>query len=56
MTVKIADMKRGLTPPIWGTYQETVNKTEGRDVHITSLERFAFYERDKKAYAVVITG
>jgi L-fucose mutarotase/ribose pyranase (RbsD/FucU family) len=53
---KNADVNRGLPPPIWGTYKEIVNKAEGRDVPITSLERFAFYERTKKAYAVVSTG
>jgi len=49
-------VKRGLTPPIWGTCHEKINKTERRDVPITSLERFAFYERANKAYAVVSTG
>jgi len=43
-------------PPIWVAYQEIVNKAEGRDIHITSLERFAFYDRAKKAYAVLSTG
>jgi L-fucose mutarotase/ribose pyranase (RbsD/FucU family) len=56
MAVTDADVKRGLTTPIWGTYQEIANKAEGRDVPITTLERFAFYERAKKAYAVVNTG
>jgi L-fucose mutarotase/ribose pyranase (RbsD/FucU family) len=56
MAVTDADVKRGLTTPIWDTYQEIVNKAEGRDVRITTLERFAFYERAKKAYAVVNTG
>jgi L-fucose mutarotase len=56
MAVQNADVNGGLTPLIWGTYQEIINKAEGRDVHITTLERFAFYERAKKPYDVVRTG
>ena len=56
MAVTDADVKRGLQTPIWSTYQQIVNMAEGRDVPITTLERFAFYERAKKSYAVVNTG
>jgi L-fucose mutarotase/ribose pyranase (RbsD/FucU family) len=54
--VKNADVNRGMPPPIWGTYLEIVNKAEGRDVPITSLEHFAFYERAKKVHDIVSTG
>ncbi|XP_069677794.1 fucose mutarotase-like [Periplaneta americana] len=56
MAVTDADVKRGIKTPIWNTYQEIIDKSEGRKVNMTSLERFAFYERAKKAYAVVNTG
>jgi L-fucose mutarotase len=40
--------------PIWDTYAELIKPyTDERPVEI---ERFAFYERAKKAYAVVMTG
>jgi L-fucose mutarotase len=56
MAVTDADVKRGVKTPIWGTYQEIINEAEGREVAMKTLERFAFYERAKKAYAVVNTG
>jgi L-fucose mutarotase len=56
MAVTDADVSREVKTPIWGTFQEMVNEAEGRVVPITTLERFAFYERAKKAYAVVNTG
>jgi L-fucose mutarotase len=44
------------TPPaIWATYKQIIEKNEG-DKEIELVERFAFYERAKKAYAVVATG
>ncbi|MCR5523362.1 MAG: fucose isomerase [Clostridia bacterium] len=42
-------------PPIWKDYGETVNKIEG-DKKFELVERFAFYERAKKAYCVIATG
>jgi L-fucose mutarotase/ribose pyranase (RbsD/FucU family) len=56
MVVKKADVNGGLPPPIWSTNLEILNKDEGRDVLITSLQRFAFYERAKKVHDVVSTG
>ena len=43
------------TPEIWKTYREIVDKECG-DVNIEQIERFAFYERARQAYAVVATG
>lgn len=40
--------------PIWKTYEEIVGKTG--DFRFEHVERFEFYERAKKAYAVVSTG
>lgn len=42
--------------PIWDVYQDLCNKHEGKDVKIEHIERFAFYERAKKAYCVIMTG
>lgn len=42
-------------PPIWQDYKATVTANEG-DKEFELVERFAFYERAKKAYAVVATG
>lgn len=43
--------------PIWETYKEIVNRHEPRgEAVIGQIERFAFYEEAKKAYAVIATG
>ena len=42
-------------PPIWADYEKTVKANEG-DKKFELIERFAFYERAKKAYAVIATG
>ena len=43
--------------PIWDEYAASVEKHDpkGKDA-IGTIERFAFYEETKKAYAVVATG
>ena len=46
----------GWKTPIWETYKTLVNAGEGKDVEFVEIERFAFYERAKKAFAVVSTG
>ncbi len=43
------------TPPIWEEYKKTVTAEEG-DKKFELVERFDFYERAKKAYAVIATG
>ncbi|WP_094548614.1 L-fucose mutarotase [Petroclostridium xylanilyticum] len=43
-------------PIIWDTYKEIVKKHEPVTNKIEFVERFAFYERAKNAYAVVATG
>jgi L-fucose mutarotase len=40
----------------WKVYQEIVDKSEGKKVDLTYLERFEFYERAKKAYVIIHTG
>lgn len=41
-------------PEIWDTYKEIIKK-EG-NMNIQHMERFEFYERAKKAYAIIATG
>ena len=40
--------------PIWNTYAQMIKPYT--DEEIEQIERFEFYERAKKAYAVVMTG
>ena len=43
--------------PIWKTYEETVARYDERGSEaIGQIERFAFYEEAKKAYAIIATG
>lgn len=42
--------------PIWEVYKEIVKKHEPVNNQFENIERFAFYEKAKKAYAVVATG
>ena len=44
-----------VVPEIWNQYDEILKKNEP-DAKIKYLERFAYYERAKKAYCVVATG
>ncbi|MBZ4644590.1 MAG: L-fucose mutarotase [Petroclostridium sp.] len=43
-------------PTIWDTYKEIIKKHEPVTNKIEFVERFAFYERAKNAYAVVATS
>ena len=42
--------------PIWDTYKEIINKYEPKNNKIENVERFAFYERTRSAYAVIATS
>jgi L-fucose mutarotase len=46
----------GRTLPIFDKVQSVVNAAEGRSVGIEALERFAFYEAAKSAFAVIRTS
>ena len=50
------DKKRGIpTQPAWGEFEEIIgSRYEGKK--LGHIDRFEFYEKTKKAYAVVITG
>lgn len=45
-----------VVPTIWEEYKEIINKYEPENCKIEMIERFAFYERAKNAYAIVATG
>ncbi len=45
-----------IVPAIWEDYKAVINKYEPENCKIEMIERFDFYERAKKAYAVVATG
>ncbi|MDA3847702.1 MAG: L-fucose mutarotase [Vallitaleaceae bacterium] len=55
--VALMEVVKGDTfvPEIWETYKKIVKEKEG-DKKIENVERFAFYDRAKEAYAVVATG
>ncbi|TYP70192.1 L-fucose mutarotase [Paenibacillus methanolicus] len=42
--------------PIWATYGTIIAERAGADIAVGFLERFAFYERARAAYAIVATG
>lgn len=43
-------------PVIWDKYKKIIRKNEAREVEIELVERFDFYTRAKKAYAIVATS
>jgi L-fucose mutarotase len=46
----------GAVPPPVEEFQAIVNAAAGRSVRLDALERFAFYERARAAFAVIATG
>ncbi|MGL4798422.1 MAG: L-fucose mutarotase [Cellulosilyticaceae bacterium] len=56
--VTLMEVVKGDTvaPTIWDTYKEIIEKHEATANTIEYVERFAFYERAKEAYAVVATS
>jgi L-fucose mutarotase len=46
----------GEVPPVQQEVQAEIDAAEGREWPMVSIERFAFYERSKQAYAVIQTG
>ena len=42
-------------PEIWAVYKDIIEKNEG-DKGIELVERFAFYEKARGAYAIIATG
>ncbi|MFO1047375.1 MAG: RbsD/FucU family protein [Geminicoccaceae bacterium] len=48
--------KPGELPEVQREMQAEVDRAEGRSWPMGSVERFAFYEQAKRAYAVIVTG
>ncbi|NBD25849.1 RbsD/FucU family protein [Paenibacillus glycinis] len=42
--------------PIWDVYGTLIRERAGLEAPFETVERFAFYERARKAYAIVATG
>jgi L-fucose mutarotase len=42
-------------PAIWDRYRKIIRDAEG-ETELELMERFVFYERAKRAYAIVATG
>ena len=43
-------------PPIWSEFRSAINSTEDREVPLSLVDRFEFYDRAKQAYAIVATS
>ena len=43
-------------PPVQQEVQKAIDKAEGKPRPMVSIERFAFYDLSRKAYAVIQTG
>ena len=57
--VSLMEVVKGDTAktPIWDTYKEIIARNYDRkETIIQTIERFAFYEKAKQAYAIVATG
>lgn len=51
------DKRSGMPEPMmWDAYAEALREAAGRHVELEKIERYAFYERARKAYAVIQTG
>jgi L-fucose mutarotase len=55
LTMQVVDDPNA-TPAVVAMFQDIINDTADHPAPIQSLERFAFYERAKDAFAVVQTG
>jgi L-fucose mutarotase len=51
-----SDAARGLEVPAWGIYGRIASDAEGREVAVSMIERFAFYEEAKRAFAVITSS
>ncbi len=57
--VNLMEVMKGdnVETPIWDTYKKIVRKYDERgDAAVGNIERFAFYEEAKTAYAIIATG
>ena len=45
-----------MVPPVQMEVQNVIDRADGREARMTSIERFAFYDMARDAYAVIQTG
>lgn len=43
-------------PVIWSEFEQTIKQHDPNEIKLQQVERFAFYEHAKNAYAIVATG
>jgi L-fucose mutarotase len=43
-------------PEVQKEFQRVIDQEEGKHLPLAKIERYAFYERAKQAYAIVVTG
>jgi L-fucose mutarotase len=48
--------KNAAEPPIWKEFRRIIQMSEGKRKELELVERFAFYERARKSYAIVATS
>ena len=41
---------------LWDEYSKIINNREERDIQFEWIDRFAFYDRAKRAFAIIATG
>ena len=57
MDVSDSDVSKGLKEPaVWVRYRQLLTAAEKRDISLQTMERFDFYDRARKAFAIVHTG
>ncbi|CAG0880582.1 unnamed protein product [Darwinula stevensoni] len=49
-------VEAGLKVEIWQEYEDVIERHHGKRLDLERVERFAFYERARQAYAVIHTG
>jgi L-fucose mutarotase len=43
-------------PKLWDEYSKIINNREEKDIQFEWIDRFAFYDRAKRAFAIIATG
>lgn len=48
--------KTATEPPIWTGFRRALERAEDREIQLTLIDRHAFYDRAREAYAIVATS
>ena len=57
MDLTDSDKKKGMSvPEIWSEYEQILSGISGKQVEIELMERYEFYQRAERAFAVIQTG